>query len=80
MAGVWRPLRDISGGLVTAVRRWGLPLHRTAAAVRRARWADAPMLGGDPVDDRLADTMRRNWSGFAHHGVDGLDSPSLRFG
>jgi para-nitrobenzyl esterase len=43
-------------------------------------WTDAPMLGGDPVDDRLAQTMRRNWSGFAHHGTDGLDSPSLRFG
>ena len=43
-------------------------------------WADAPMLGGGPVDDRLAETMRRNWSGFAHHGIDGLDSPSLRFG
>ena len=41
-------------------------------------WADAPMLGGGPVDDRLAETMRRNWSGFAHHGIDGLDSPSLR--
>jgi para-nitrobenzyl esterase len=43
-------------------------------------WADAPMLGGGPVDDRLAETMRRNWSGFAHDGIDGLDSPSLRFG
>ncbi len=41
-------------------------------------WADAPMLGGGPVDDRIAETMRRNWSGFAHHGIDGLDSPSLR--
>jgi para-nitrobenzyl esterase len=43
-------------------------------------WHDAPMLGGDPVDDRIAETMRRNWSGFAHHGIDGLDSPSLRIG
>jgi para-nitrobenzyl esterase len=43
-------------------------------------WADAPMLGGGPVDHRLAETMRRNWSGFAHDGIDGLDSPSLRFG
>jgi para-nitrobenzyl esterase len=43
-------------------------------------WADAPMLGGDAVDDRLAETMRRNWSGFAHHGVDALDSPALRVG
>jgi para-nitrobenzyl esterase len=42
-------------------------------------WADAPLLGGGSVDERLAETMRRNWSGFAHHGVDGLDSPSLRF-
>jgi para-nitrobenzyl esterase len=52
-----------------------LPLLFDAAA-----WADAPMLGGGPVDKRLAETMRRNWSGFAHHGVDGLDSPSLRYG
>lgn len=43
-------------------------------------WADAPMLGGGRVDDRLVETMRRNWSGFAHHGVGGLDSPALRFG
>lgn len=43
-------------------------------------WADAPMLGGRPVDGRLAGIMRRNWSGFAHHGVDGLDSAELRFG
>jgi para-nitrobenzyl esterase len=45
-----------------------------------AQWADAPMLGGRQVDDRLAESMRRNWSGFAHHGVSGLDSPTLRFG
>jgi para-nitrobenzyl esterase len=45
-----------------------------------AQWADAPMLGGRQVDDRLAESMRRNWSGFAHHGVGGLDSPTLRFG
>jgi para-nitrobenzyl esterase len=45
-----------------------------------AEWGDAPMLGGGPIDDRLAGAMRRNWSGFAHHGVDGLDSPTLRFG
>jgi para-nitrobenzyl esterase len=44
-----------------------------------APWADAPMLGGRPVDDRLSETVRRNWSGFAHRGVDGLDSPALRF-
>jgi para-nitrobenzyl esterase len=41
-------------------------------------WADAPMLAGGPVDDRLAEAMRRNWSGFAHHGIDGLDSPRRR--
>jgi para-nitrobenzyl esterase len=45
-----------------------------------APWADAPMLGGRPVDQQLAEGMRRNWSGFAHRGVDGLDSPALRFG
>jgi para-nitrobenzyl esterase len=38
------------------------------------------MLGGSPVDDRLAETVRRNWAGFAHTGVDGLDLPSLHFG
>jgi para-nitrobenzyl esterase len=43
-------------------------------------WSDAPMLGGGPIDDRLAETVRRNWAGFAHNGIDGLDSPSLRFG
>jgi para-nitrobenzyl esterase len=46
----------------------------------RPAWVDAPLLGGRPVDDRLAETMRRNWSGFAHDGVDGLDSTKLRFG
>jgi para-nitrobenzyl esterase len=43
-------------------------------------WADAPMLGGGPVDHRLAEVMLRTWSGFAHHGVSGLDSTTLRFG
>ena len=43
-------------------------------------WADAPMLGGGPVDHRLAEVMLRTWSGFAHHGVNGLDSTTLRFG
>ena len=43
-------------------------------------WADAPMLGGGPVDHRLAETMLRTWSGFAHHGVSALDSMTLRFG
>ncbi len=64
-----------------AMRRWG---HATASNCRccstRPTWADAPMLGGGPVDHRLAETMRRNWSGFAHHGVAGLDSSALRFG
>lgn len=45
-----------------------------------APWVDAPMLGGRPIDDRLAETMRRNWTGFAHNGVAALDSPALRFG
>jgi para-nitrobenzyl esterase len=45
-----------------------------------APWVDSPMLGGRPIDQRLAETMRRNWSGFAHNGVAGLDSPTLRFG
>jgi para-nitrobenzyl esterase len=51
-----------------------LPLLFDAAA-----WSGSPMLGGRQVDDRLAATMRRNWTGFAHHGVSGLDSPALRF-
>jgi para-nitrobenzyl esterase len=38
------------------------------------------MLGGDPIDHRLAETMRRTWSGFAHYGVNGLESSALRFG
>jgi len=38
------------------------------------------MLGGDPIDHRLAETMRRTWTGFAHHGVNGLESSALRFG
>jgi para-nitrobenzyl esterase len=45
-----------------------------------APWVDSPMLGGRPIDSRLAEAMRRNWSGFAHNGVAGLDSPALRFG
>jgi para-nitrobenzyl esterase len=52
-----------------------LPLLFDATA-----WADSPMLGGQPVDDRLAETMRRNWSGFAYRGIGGLDSPALRLG
>jgi len=45
-----------------------------------APWVDAPMLGGHSIDQRLASTMRRNWTGFAHNGIDGLDSATLRFG
>ncbi|AGB26536.1 carboxylesterase type B [Mycobacterium sp. JS623] len=45
-----------------------------------APWVGAPMLGGRPIDERLAETMRRNWTGFAHNGIAGLDSPALRFG
>jgi para-nitrobenzyl esterase len=52
-----------------------LPLLFDAAA-----WADAPMLGGAPVDHRLAEVVLRTWSGFAKHGVSGLDSTALRFG
>jgi para-nitrobenzyl esterase len=66
---------DWSPGPMGACHCIELPLLFDSAA-----WADAPMLGGSPVDDRLADTMRRNWSGFAHRGVDGLDSTDLRFG
>jgi para-nitrobenzyl esterase len=65
----WTP----SGAPLGACHCIELPLLFDAQA-----WADAPMLGGGRVDDRLAETMRRNWSGFAHRGVDGLDSPSLR--
>jgi hypothetical protein len=32
------------------------------------------------VDDRLAETMGRNWSGLAHRGISALDPPALRFG
>jgi para-nitrobenzyl esterase len=44
-----------------------------------AAWTEAPMLGGRGVDTHLAETMRRNWAGFAHRGVAGLDSATLRF-
>ena len=85
LAKAWRRhggrCRDISGGLVTGNERMRachcieLPLLFDAPA-----WVDAPMLGGGPVDDLLAETMRRNWAGFAHNGIGGLDSPSPRFG
>ena len=45
-----------------------------------AAWIGSPMLGGRVIDQRLAETMRRNWSGFAHDGVAGLDSLTLLFG
>jgi para-nitrobenzyl esterase len=45
-----------------------------------APWVHAPMIGGRPIDARLAEAMRRNWIGFAHRGVAGLDSATLRFG
>jgi len=44
-----------------------------------AAWVDAPLLGGRPIDGRLAESMRRNWAGFAHNGIGGLDSAKLRF-
>jgi para-nitrobenzyl esterase len=66
---------DWSPGKMGACHCIELPLLFDSAA-----WADAPMLGGAPVDHRLAEAMRRNWSGFAHNGVAGLDSPTLRFG
>jgi para-nitrobenzyl esterase len=66
---------DWSPGPMGACHCIELPLLFDAAA-----WADAPMLGGRGVDDRLAGTMRRNWSGFAHHGLDGLDAQALRIG
>jgi para-nitrobenzyl esterase len=66
---------DWSPGTMGACHCIELPLLFDAEA-----WRDAPMLGGASIDGRLAQDMRRNWSGFAHHGVAGLDSPTLRFG
>ncbi|MCV7111895.1 carboxylesterase family protein [Mycolicibacterium setense] len=44
-------------------------------------WADAPMLGPQrAVDAQLSAEMRTRWTQFAHHGVDSLPEPSLRFG
>lgn len=44
-------------------------------------WADAPMLGPQRViDNQLADEMRSRWAEFAHHGVESLPEPALRFG
>ncbi|CRZ17667.1 carboxylesterase family protein [Mycolicibacterium neworleansense] len=44
-------------------------------------WADAPMLGpGRAIDTQLSAEMRTRWAQFAHHGVDSLPAPSLRFG
>jgi para-nitrobenzyl esterase len=66
---------DWSPGPMGACHCIELPLLFDSAA-----WADAPMLGGQPVDETLGETLRRNWTGFAHSGVDGLDSPTMRFG
>lgn len=44
-------------------------------------WADAPMLGPRrAIDHQLSDEMRTRWAQFAHHGVDSLPAPALRFG
>jgi para-nitrobenzyl esterase len=66
---------DWSPGRMGACHCIELPLLFDAAS-----WVDAPMLGGRQIDAQLAKTMRRNWSGFAHDGVVGLDSQALRFG
>jgi para-nitrobenzyl esterase len=44
-------------------------------------WLGAPMLGPgrDPIDQRLARTVRSAWAAFAHHGVAALSEPSVRF-
>jgi para-nitrobenzyl esterase len=66
----WSPSR-----MMRACHCIELPLLFDAPA-----WVDAPMLGGSTVDDRLAETVRRNWAAFAHNGIAGLDSPLLHFG
>ncbi|TMS55668.1 carboxylesterase family protein [Mycobacterium sp. DBP42] len=44
-------------------------------------WADAPMLGPQrTIDNQLSAEMRTRWAQFAHHGVESLPGPSLRFG
>lgn len=44
-------------------------------------WADAPMLGPQrAIDNQLAAEMRTRWAEFAHHGVESLPEPALRFG
>lgn len=45
-------------------------------------WSGAPMLGPntDPVNEHLAQEMRRRWSRFAHDGADSLDAHELRLG
>ncbi|MBP3084414.1 carboxylesterase family protein [Mycolicibacterium fortuitum] len=44
-------------------------------------WADAPMLGPQrAIDNQLAAEMRTRWAEFAHHGVESLPEPTLRFG
>ncbi|QZH61550.1 carboxylesterase family protein [Mycolicibacterium farcinogenes] len=44
-------------------------------------WADAPMLGPQrSIDHHIATEMRTRWAQFAHHGVESLPGPALRFG
>lgn len=44
-------------------------------------WADAPMLGPQrAIDNQLSAEMRTRWTQFAHHGVESLPAPTLRFG
>ncbi|MGV0815259.1 carboxylesterase family protein [Mycolicibacterium boenickei] len=44
-------------------------------------WSDAPMLGPQrAIDNQLSSEMRTRWAQFAHHGVDSLPAPVLRFG
>ncbi len=66
---------DWSPGTMGACHCIELPLLFDAPS-----WATAPMLGGRAINDRLAEDIRRNWTGFAHRGVAGLDSPAMRFG
>ncbi|MEV0673063.1 carboxylesterase family protein [Mycobacterium sp. NPDC050441] len=44
-------------------------------------WSDAPMLGLQrAIDNQLSVEMRTRWTQFAHHGVESLPAPALRFG
>jgi para-nitrobenzyl esterase len=81
-----RQWRDYGGRSATFRVDWSPSAMRACHCIElpllfdSSAWVDAPMLGGRPIDQRLAETMRRNWTGFAHRGVAGLDSPTLRFG